>query len=207
MPAKFMMTAALAAVLTGCSSLTSTLLAPDVRVDGSALKTGNYALDPTHASLQFSLNHMDLSDLYGRFDRFEISLNLDENTPEAAELDVLIDLDSLFVATPDFSETLQGPGWFNVSDHPQARFESETITRTGDTTAEVVGTLTLNGRQAPVTLAVTFNGGAQNMITGKYTVGFNATGSLNRSDFGLGEFVPLVGDEVTLRFSGEFVKD
>lgn len=204
---KFMMTAALTAVVTGCSSLTSALLAPDVSVEATALKSGNYTLDTAHASLQFSLNHMDLSDLYGRFDRFEMSLNLDESTPETAELDVLIDLDSLFVATPEFSETLKGPGWFNVSDHPQARFESETITRTGDTTAEVAGTLTLNGRQAPVILAVTFNGGAQNMITGKYTVGFNATGSLNRSDFGLGEFVPLVSDEVTLRFSGEFVKD
>lgn len=200
----------LAAVfLSSCGTLANLpvardVLSPDVKTDIATLKDGNFSLDPAHAYLDFSVRHMGLSDLKGRFDRFEISLRLDPDVPENSLVQAEIDMNSLFLATPEFSETLKGADWFNAAAHPNARFRSSSVTRTSDTTAKVIGTLDLNGRQGPVSLDVTYNGGADIAISGKYTVGFNATGVFSRSDFGLGQYVAFVSDDVTLSFSGEF---
>lgn len=198
-----------AVCLAGCSSLADlpgvrTMLTPDVQQDQTALKPGLYRLDPDHASLSFSLDHMGLSRLTGRFDRLEASLDFDEADPAAAALDVVIDMNSLAIATPDFTETLKGGDWFDAAAAPRARFVSTGIAVTGANTGEVTGELTIGGTTAPVTLTVTFNGGAQVPLTGAYTLGFDAEGTLNRSDFGLGRFSSFVSDAVAIRFSGEF---
>ncbi|NHK28360.1 YceI family protein [Parvularcula flava] len=199
----------LALSLVGCASLADLpgvrdVLTPAVRQEQAALKPGLYRLDPDHASLSFSLDHMGLSTLTGRFDRLEASLNFDEATPEAATLDVLVDMNSLAIATPDFTDTLKGSDWFDVEAAPQARFVSTGISVTGANMGEVTGDLTIGETTAPVTLTVTFNGGAEVPLTGAYTLGFDAEGLLNRSDFGLGRFSSFVSDEVVISFSGEF---
>jgi len=195
--------------LTGCASLADLpgvrdVLTPEVSQDQAALKPGSYRLDPDHASLSFSLDHMGLSTLTGRFDRLEASLDFDEANPEAATLDVLIDMNSLAIATPDFTETMKSSDWFDVEAAPQARFASTGITVLGANTGEVTGDLTIGDATAPVTLTVTFNGGADVPLTGAYTLGFDAEGTLNRSDFDLGRFSSFVSDEVAISFSGEF---
>ena len=60
--------------------------------------------------------------------------------------------------------------------------------------------------RAPVTLDVTFNGGGSNLLTGAYTLGFEARGSVLRSNFGLGAYAPAVGDEVVLEIHAEFLR-
>ena len=70
----------------------------------------------------------------------------------------------------------------------------------------MTGDLTLRGVTAPVTLDVTFNGGGSNILTGAYTLGFEAEGTLLRSTFGLGSFAPAIGDEVTLEIHAEFAQ-
>lgn len=199
----------LALSLVGCTSLADLpgvrdVLAPDVRQKQAALKPGLYRLDPDHASLSFSLDHMGLSTLTGRFDRVEASLDFDEANPEAASLNVLVDMTSLSIATPDFTETLKGSDWFDVEAAPQARFVSTGISVTGGNTGEVTGDLTIGKTTVPVVMTVTFNGAAQVPLTGAYTLGFDAEGMLNRPDFGLGQFSSYVSDEVEISFSGEF---
>ncbi len=168
------------------------------------LPAGAYRLDPEHASLLIKLDHFGFSQLVGRFDRLEGSLDFDPKQPEAARLTVLIDPASIDFNLPKFEQDLRGPDWFDVSRFPQARFESRTITVTGDKTGRVTGDLTLHGVTAPVTLDVTFNGGADSLLTGRYTLGFAATGTLVRSTFGLGAYAPAVGDQVTLEIHAEF---
>ena len=68
----------------------------------------------------------------------------------------------------------------------------------------MTGDLSLHGVTKPVSLDVTFNGGGVNPITKVYVLGFDATGTIKRSDFGIKNFVPFVGDEVTLLISCEF---
>jgi polyisoprenoid-binding protein YceI len=170
----------------------------------SDLPPGSYRLDPEHASLLFKLDHLGFSQLVGRFDRFEASLDFDPAQPAAAKLTVLIETASIDFDLPPFEEQLRGPQWFDVERFPQARFESRGIEITGDHTARVEGELTLHGQSAPVTLEVTFNGAGESLLTGRYTLGFGATGTLTRSDFGLGAYAPAVGDEVILEIHAEF---
>jgi polyisoprenoid-binding protein YceI len=168
------------------------------------LPAGAYRLDPEHASLLVKLDHFGFSQLVGRFDRLEASLDFDPERPAAAHLTVLIDPASIDFNLPKFEQDLRGPDWFDVARFPQARFESRTIAITGDKTGRVTGDLTLHGVTAPVTLEVTFNGGADSLLTGRYTLGFAASGTLSRSSFGLGAYAPAVGDQVTLEIHAEF---
>jgi polyisoprenoid-binding protein YceI len=168
------------------------------------LPAGAYRIDPEHASLLFKLDHLGFSQLVGRFDRFDASLDFDPEQPEAARLTVVIDVASIDLNLPQFEQDLRGPDWFDVAQFPQARFVSRKIEIAGATSGRVAGELTLHGVSAPVTLEVTFNGAGDSLITGRYTLGFAATGTLKRSEFGLGAYAPAVGDEVTLEIHAEF---
>jgi len=170
----------------------------------SELPEGAYRLDPEHTALLFKIDHLGFSQFVGRFDRVEASLDFDPKRPEASKLTVQVDMASVDVNPPEFAKELQGPDWFDVERFPQARFESREIEVTGENTGIVRGDLTLHGITRPVSLDVTFNGGGDNLITGDYTLGFDAHGTLKRSDFDLGTYAPAVGDEVMLEISVEF---
>ncbi len=191
----------LALSLAGCGHL---LPAHNQTVNPEQLQAGAYRLDPEHAALLLKLDHFGFSQLVGRFNRFEATLDFDPAQPAAARLTVLIDPASIDFNLPKFEEDLRGPDWFDVARFPQARFESRSIAITGEKTGQVTGDLTLHGATTPVTLEVTFNGGADSLLTGRYTLGFAATGTLSRSTFGLGAYAPAVGDEVTLEIHAEF---
>jgi polyisoprenoid-binding protein YceI len=172
----------------------------------SALPEGAYRLDPEHATILFKIDHLGFSRLVGRFDRFDATLDFDPQDPQAAKLVALIDVASIDLGLPAFEEELRGSGWLDVERYPEARFESRTIAITGEDTGIVTGDLTLRGISAPVTLDVTFNGGGSNLLTGAYTLGFEAHGSVLRSTFGLGAFAPAIGDEVLLEIHAEFLR-
>jgi polyisoprenoid-binding protein YceI len=186
--------------LAGCGYLVPRA-APTAPVD---LPAGSYRLDPAHASLLFKLDHLGFSQLVGRFDRFEATLDFDPANPAAAHLVVLVETASIDLDLPDFEQELRGPDWFDAGRFPQARFESRGIEITGESTGRVAGDLTLHGASAPVTLDVTFNGAGDSILTGRYTLGFAADGTLSRSAFGLGTYAPAVGDEVQLEIHAEF---
>ena len=99
---------------------------------------------------------------------------------------------------------MRGSGWFDATTFPQAVFRSTAIDMTGENTGRVTGDLTLHGVTRPVILDVTFNGGATDLITGRYTLGFAATGTFKRSEFGVNDYIPAVGDEVQLEIYAEF---
>ena len=194
--------AALALSLASCANL----LTPDVKATPEALRPGAYELDQAHAALVFRIGHMGFSDFIGRFDNFDASLDFDANSPESARLEAIVDMTSLSLPDEAFAETLMGPGWFDSDTYPQAIFRSTDITVTSETTGQVTGKLTLHGETRPITLDVTFNGGALDALRGAYVTGFSATGSFNRSDFGIRKYVGPVSDEVTLLIEVEFLR-
>ena len=83
-------------------------------------------------------------------------------------------------------------------------FVSTKVTPEGKDKAKVSGSLTLNGVTKPVTLDVTLVGAGTNPLSKKFTVGFEAAGTLKRSDFGVKTYVPLIGDELHLTIAGAF---
>lgn len=172
----------------------------------ASLPEGTYRLDPDHATILFKIDHLGFSKLVGRFDRFDATLDFDPQAPEAARLVVTVDPASIDLGLPAFEQDLRGPSWLDVERHPEARFESQGIAITGPDTGTVTGDLTLHGVTAPVTLAVTFNGGGSSLLSGAYTLGFAARGSVSRGAFGLGALAPAIGDEVDLEIHAEFAR-
>lgn len=174
--------------------------------DVAALPEGAYRLDPDHATILFKIDHLGFSKLVGRFDRFDATLDFDPQAPESSRLVVTIDPASIDLGLPAFEQDLRGSGWLDVARYPEARFESQGIAITGEDTGTVTGDLTLHGVTTQVTLEVTFNGGGSSLLTGAYTLGFAAQGSVLRSTFGLGALAPAIGDEVILEIHAEFLQ-
>ncbi len=196
--------AALIAALTlsGCASL----VAPNVASEPAALKAGAYALDKAHASLVFKIDHLGYSAYVGRFETFDATLDFDADDPSAAHVEAKIAIASLDVANDDFAKTLTGDGWFDAAQFPQAVFRSTSIEKTGEKTGRMTGDLTMRGVTAPVTLDVTFNGGAQDFLRSGYVVGFSAAGSFSRKSFGLDRLDSIVGDLARIEIEAEFVR-
>ena len=98
--------------------------------------------------------------------------------------------------------------WLNADAFPEITFVSTSATKTGDLSGTVTGDLTLLGVTKPVTLDVTYNGVANPpWFEGRDVIGFDASTKVMRSEFGMGAYIPNIGDEVTVEFSGEFLQD
>ena len=174
--------------------------------DLSAVPSGSYTLDPTHAFIDFTYSHLGLSNPTLSFDDFTIDLNLDSEDATKSMFLVKIDSASILTGSAIFKEHLTGGDWFDTTTYPEILFQSTTITAAEDGSYTVVGDLTIKDVTKPVTLNVTVNGAMDHPMTGKPVVGIGATGELLRSDFGLGAYAPNVGDEVQLNITAELNK-
>lgn len=170
----------------------------------SRVAAGTYAVDPNHTQVTWQVNHMGFSMLEGQFGASGGSLIIDPAKPAAAKVDVTFATDQLSVTAPAFATHLKSKDFFDVAAHPTARFVSTKIVATGNT-ATITGNLTLKGVTKPVTLQATFVGAGANPMNKKVNVGFRATASIKRSDFGLGMAVPVVSDKVDLTINAAFV--
>ncbi len=170
----------------------------------ATVKAGSYAVEPGHTQVGFSLLHLGFSYYSGVFSNVSGMLHLDPSKPEASRLEVSIPIDSVLTTSAKLDGELKGPDWFDAARYPTATFSSTRVTRTGADTARVEGTLTLHGVSEPETLSVHFVGDGVNPLDKRYTVGFEAIGTIRRSRFGVKTYVPLVGDDVRLTIAGAF---
>jgi polyisoprenoid-binding protein YceI len=180
---------------------------------------GVYDLDPTHAALLFSFQHNSVSNYTARFTRLEAKLNLDPANLSASSIEVTVDPTSVSTGFPgDYKGThpntgfsswdeqiSRDPNYLNSGAFPQITFKSTAVEPTGPRTAKVTGDLTFLGVTKPIELNATFNGElASHPFAGVPVLGFAAEGSFKRTDFG--QPLSVVGDEVTIRFDGEFIQ-
>ena len=162
-----------------------------------------YNLDKPHTQIIFSVNHLGFTNSYGKFTDYAGTLNFDEAQPEKSNVDVTIQTSSLNMDDEKWNEHLKSKDFFNVVQFPTMTFKSTKVEVTGDHTANVTGDLTLLGVTKPVTLVVTHNKTGKHPMKDIMASGFSATGTLKRSDFGMGYGVPMVGDEVKLIIEAE----
>ncbi|MDG1024847.1 MAG: YceI family protein [Gammaproteobacteria bacterium] len=183
------------------------LLTPDFNTDVTELRGGAYTLDPDHATLLWKINHLGFSTFIGRFNDFNASLDFDPENIEASQVEVVINTAGLDINNEEFAEELRGDAWFNVEQFPQAVFRTTSFVESVDEDTFVfVGDLTLLGVTAPVDLEINFHGGGRNFLTRSYTLGFSASTSFLRSDYGLDRFTSFgVGDEIELEIHVEFM--
>ncbi len=178
----------------------------------AAVTGGTYKADPNHTMVIWTLNHMGFSPLSGMFGQVTGTLTLDPKHPNAAKVDVTIPI-SKVVTTSGLTQHLLREGQnggkpdFFGPNPGDAHFVSTSVAAHGDS-ATINGDLTLNGVTKPVTLNATFYGAGKMpaQMGGAENVGFHATGTIRRSEFGIGNFVPMVGDEVKLDIAAAFTK-
>ncbi|EHP82229.1 YceI family protein [Methylorubrum extorquens DSM 13060] len=147
---------------------------------------------------------MGFSNYAGGFSDVSGSLTLDPKNPAASKLSVKIPVASVTTTSAKLTDELKGDQWLDAGKYPTMTFVSTKVAPAGKDHAKVTGDLTLHGVTKPVILDVTLVGAGANPLNKKYTVGFEATGTLKRSEFGVKTYVPLIGDELHLTIAGAF---
>lgn len=157
-----------------------------------------YALDPAHTQVAFSIERFGFTYILGRFDTVEGAVTLDQANPQNSSVTATIQTASVSSGNATRDEHLRSPRWLDATQFPTMAFRSTSVRRTGDQSAEVIGDLTLHGATHPVTLTVSLNQIGRNPANGGQAAGFSATGTLSRAQFGMNTAPQLIGDEVRI---------
>jgi polyisoprenoid-binding protein YceI len=169
-----------------------------------SVKSGTYRIESAHTQVGFSVSHFGFTNYSGLFAGASGSLRLDPAHPAVIKLDVSVPVDSIVTTIPKLTELLKGDKWFDATKFPQAVFSSTNVSFNTDGDIMITGNLTMHGLTNPVTLHAHLVGAGVNPLDKMYTVGFEARGTLKRTDFGISLFAPALGDEVELTIAGAF---
>ncbi|MCW8878465.1 MAG: YceI family protein [Kangiellaceae bacterium] len=195
----------LIAIVTALLASCSYLLTPNVKTEFYELEKGQYKLDPTHTSVLFKVQHMQLSTYVGRFDQMQAELDFDPKNIKETKLSARVFTTSVNVNNQSLQETLAEEDWFHSGQYPTADLSTVSVEPTEKENQFIFNAnLTLRGKTRPLQLLATFEGGADNLLTGYYTLGFSAKGKILRSTFGMDSYIPLVGDQVNIEIYAEF---
>lgn len=159
------------------------------------LVPGTWTLDPVHTEIGFSVRHMMVSKVRGRFTKFEGEINIAED-PFDSSARASIDMASIDTRAEDRDNHLRSADFFDVENHPTMTYVSTGVRRDGDEFA-VDGELTIRGVTRPVTLQVEWGGVHPDPWGGK-RLGLSATGRINRKDFGMEFDIPIEGGGVVV---------
>ena len=166
---------------------------------------GTYSLEPDYTQGVVRWNHLGFSNPAAQFSQGQGTLEFDPANPAMSSVKVTIPLATLSTGVPALDEHLRSEDFFETARFPAVTFTSTGVAKTAANRLTVKGDLSLHGVVKPVTLAVTIVKIGLNPRTNLPTVGFDATTTLKRSDFGLGRYVPQVSDEVQLHIVSQAV--
>ncbi len=173
----------------------------------------SYTLDPYHTYPNFTIEHLGVSTMYGRFNKTSGKFSLDR-TARSGALDLTVETASVDTGDNDRGsrarsrdEHLRAADFFNAAEFPRITYKSTKVIFTGDNPSQVEGSLTLLGVTKPLQLTVERFKCNPAQGAGKERCGGNATGRIKRSDFGMKAGIPSIGDDIALIISFEGLKD
>lgn len=180
--------------------------------DPARVTAGTYALDANHTLVGWDVSHFGFNDYFGVFGNIKGTMTLDPANIAATKVEVAVPIAEVSVASAGLKDHLLragkdggAPDFFGPTPG-MATFTSTSVTKTGETTADIAGTLTMNGKSAPVTLKAEFVGAGANPFNKKETAGFHARTTIDRTQWGINYAAPFVGKDVTLTISAAFEK-
>ncbi|HET7824700.1 MAG TPA: YceI family protein [Anaeromyxobacter sp.] len=175
-------------------------------------EASSWNLDPAHSQATFSVRHLVISNVRGEFGKLTGAANFDDKDASKSSVEATIDTTTIDTRVAKRDEDLKSENFFDVAKYPTITFKSTKVEKAGKGKLKVTGDLTMHGVTKPVVLAV--EGPTQDIKDpwGNTRRGFSATTTINRRDFGLAyskaiEAGPVVGDQVKIDISAEFVKE
>ncbi|MFA5968434.1 MAG: YceI family protein [Sphingomonas sp.] len=171
--------------------------------DPAKAVAGTYNLDPAHSQVVFQVTHFGFTNYIGQFREPTGSLVLDTKNPANSKVSVTFQVAKVATTVAALDAHLQKPEFFDAEKFPTVQFDSTSVVAKGST-AVITGNLTIKGVTKPVVLHAHLVGSGINPFTKKPTIGFAATTSVTRSDFGVSYGIPLVTDRVDLTINASF---
>ncbi|MGJ3232440.1 MAG: YceI family protein [Oceanicaulis sp.] len=189
------------------ASLAAFLVAPFAATATAAFaEPAEYEFDKSHTTIRATWDHLGLSEQSIHFTDYDGVLLLDFEEPENSTVDITFNLPGGFWVGANqerFVGHLNSDDLFNTAEYPNARFVATSFETEDGQTGTMTGDLTLLGQTHPVTLDVVLNQKGPHPMSGDMVAGFSASGTLQRSQWGLGYAVPAVSDEITLDIETE----
>jgi polyisoprenoid-binding protein YceI/ketosteroid isomerase-like protein len=173
---------------------------------GLPLAAGRWAIDFTHASVGFTVRHLGVSKVRGRFNVFEADVVVGDDLA-GSSLTASVALDSIDTGNGDRDASVLSPDILDVARRPTLTFRSATISALGGERYAIAGDVTIADVTRPLTLRAEF-GGIETSIDGTRHAGFEAVGELRRKDFGIGTSIPggFLGEVVTIELDVQLIE-
>lgn len=177
----------------------------------ASAQVSKWQIDPAHSEADFSIKHMAISTVHGRFGNINGSLNLDEQDITKSGVNATVDITGVDTGVAQRDQHLKSPDFFDVAKYPQMAFASKSLSNANGQ-LQLIGDLTIHGVTKPVTLALEGPSKEQTDPYGKIRRAFSATTVIHRQDFGLnwngnlksGDTV--LGDDVKVELDIELIK-
>jgi polyisoprenoid-binding protein YceI len=163
----------------------------------------DYKIDPTHTATVFSWNHFGFSTPSANFTDIQGVIKVDNAKPSNSSVDVIIPISSVNTNVPALDKEFQEEAWFNAAKYPNITFKSTKVETKDKKHFKITGDLTVKGVIKPVVLDAVLNKQGEHPMAKVPAIGFNATTSFDRSAFGIGNYVPNVGDKITVNITTE----
>jgi len=169
----------------------------------SMAKPVAYQIDPTHTATVFSWSHFGFSTPSANFTDIQGTINVDNEKPATSSVNVTIPVASINTNVKALDEHIKSADFFDAAKYPNITFKSTKVETKDKQHFKITGDLTVKGVTKPVVLDAVLNKQTVHPMTKLQSIGFNATTSFDRSAFGIGGYVPNVGDKITVNITTE----
>ena len=170
------------------------------------LESNVWSLDKNHAKLGFTITHLMVSDVDGLFSKFDATITSAKPDFSDAVMEMTADVASINTDNDKRDTHLKSADFFDVAKFPTISFKSTSFASAGAQKYTVKGNLTMHGVTKPIVLNALIRQGISPM-TKAPIAGFKITGTIKRSDFGVGSYpAAILSDEVDIKANGEFAK-
>jgi len=172
-----------------------------------AAALAEWAIDPAHTHVSFTVNHLGFSDVKGMFREFDAEVSFDPEDLAATSVTFTIAAASVDTLWDPRNENIRSGDFLDVAHHPEITFVSTAVEPTGEGTATVAGELTIKGVTNPVTLDATLNAIGPNPFNAEQEIaGFTLTGEIDRTAFGIGFGAPAIGAVMPVTINVELTR-
>ncbi len=174
-------------------------------VNASQLRAQKYEIDNDHTSVVFAISHFGLSYTYGRFSKCRGSFDMVDSEPGEGGFEFAIDADSIDTNCEERDEHLRSPDFFDVQQFPEITLKSTGIEKVDDE-YQVTADLTILGKTRSIVMPTRLVGIGRGPF-GKERAGFFTKFTIKRSEFGMDKLLGGVGDNVSITFSFEGIRE